>query len=140
VDKTGQTMALLLPEHRDEKAAQRFRTTAIRRHGVPDTITIDGSAATAAASRSDNQDHGTTVVMPQGQSLNKSSEQAHRAVQRVTRPRRGCKSCDAGSCPLGGSERMPMSRQGHQAGGMAEGLTLADPFYSLAAEFPPRQH
>src|SRR6266436_9578667 len=40
VDKQGQTMDFLLPEQRDEHAAKRFLTKAIRRHGVPEKITI----------------------------------------------------------------------------------------------------
>ena len=36
VDKPGQTIDFLLPEHRDEYAAKRFLTKAIRRHGVPE--------------------------------------------------------------------------------------------------------
>src|SRR5262249_15291516 len=38
VDKTGQTIDLLLTEERDEQAAKRFLTQAIRRHGVPEKI------------------------------------------------------------------------------------------------------
>jgi putative transposase len=49
VDKTGQTIDFLLTAERDEPAAKRFLTQAIRRHGVPETITIDGSAANEAA-------------------------------------------------------------------------------------------
>ena len=45
VDKQGQTIDFLLTEHRDEEAALKFLKKAIRRHGVPETITIDGSAA-----------------------------------------------------------------------------------------------
>src|SRR5712671_5670534 len=40
VDKQGQTIDFLLTEHRDEQAAKRFLTKAIRRHGVPEKITI----------------------------------------------------------------------------------------------------
>jgi transposase-like protein len=39
VDKHGQTIDFLLTEHRDERAAKRFLTKAIRRHGVPEKIT-----------------------------------------------------------------------------------------------------
>jgi transposase-like protein len=46
VDKYGQTIDFLLTEPRDEHAAKRFLTRAIRRHGVPETITIDRSEAT----------------------------------------------------------------------------------------------
>jgi putative transposase len=45
VDKTGQTIDFLLTEQRDERAAKRFLSKAIRRHGVPEKITIDGSEA-----------------------------------------------------------------------------------------------
>ena len=54
VDKTGQTIDFLLTEQRDEQAAKRFLTKAIRRHGVPEKITIDGSAANEAAIKSYN--------------------------------------------------------------------------------------
>src|SRR5882724_4866778 len=40
VDKQGQTIDFLLTEERDERAAKRFLTKAIRRHGVPEKITI----------------------------------------------------------------------------------------------------
>ncbi len=49
VDKSGQTVDFLLTAQRDEPAAKRFLTEAIRRHGVPEKITIDGSEANAAA-------------------------------------------------------------------------------------------
>jgi transposase-like protein len=49
VDKTGQTIDFLLTKERDEQAAKRFLIKAIRRHGVPGKITIDGSEANAAA-------------------------------------------------------------------------------------------
>ncbi len=57
VDKTGQTIDFLLTEQRDEQAAKRFLTKAIRRHGVPEKITIDGSAANEAAIKSYNEEH-----------------------------------------------------------------------------------
>jgi putative transposase len=65
VDKTGQTIDFLLTEQRDERAAKRFLTKAIRRHGVPEKITINGSEANAGAIRSDNKDHGTTILIRQ---------------------------------------------------------------------------
>jgi putative transposase len=51
VDKTSQTIDFLLTEHRDRDAALRFLSKAIRRHSIPETITIDGSEANAAAIR-----------------------------------------------------------------------------------------
>src|SRR5262252_11117793 len=54
VDKTGQTIDFLLTEHRDKAAALRFLKKAIRRNGLPETITIDGSDANEAAIKSYN--------------------------------------------------------------------------------------
>src|SRR5207247_8374664 len=65
VDKQGQTIDFLLTEERDEQAAKRFLTKAIRRHGVPEKITIDGSAANEAAIKSYNKDHGTSIAIRQ---------------------------------------------------------------------------
>jgi putative transposase len=45
VDKYGETVGFLLTENRDQAAALRFLKKAIRRNGVPETITIDGSDA-----------------------------------------------------------------------------------------------
>src|SRR5580765_4362028 len=59
VDKQGQTLDFLLTEHRDEEAALRFLRKAIRRHGVPEKITIDGSTANAAAIKRYNEEHDT---------------------------------------------------------------------------------
>ena len=70
VDKTGQTIDFLLTEHRDTEAALRFLTQAIHRHGVPETITIDGSDANEAAIKSYNEEHGTTIAIRQVKYLN----------------------------------------------------------------------
>lgn len=64
VDKTGQTIDCLLTAQRDAKAATRFLTKAIRRHGVPATIAVDGSDVNAAAIHRDNTEHGTTIAIP----------------------------------------------------------------------------
>src|SRR5437868_9937699 len=55
VDKYGETIDFLLTENRDKEAALRFLKKAIRRNGVPETITIDGRATNEAAIRSYNQ-------------------------------------------------------------------------------------
>jgi len=70
VDKQGQTMDFLLTEQRDEQAAKRLLTKAIRRYGVPETITIDGSAANEAAIKSYNAEHGTTIAIRKIKYLN----------------------------------------------------------------------
>jgi putative transposase len=95
VDKHGQTIDFLLTEHRDKAAALRFLTQAIRRHGVPETITIDGSDANDTAIKSYNEKHGAHLIIRQVQYWNNPVEQDHRGVQRGARPRLGCKSLAA---------------------------------------------
>jgi transposase-like protein len=74
VDKQGQTIDFLLTEHRDEQAAKRFLTKAIRRHDVPEKITIDGSAANEAAIKSYNAEHGAAIEIRQLKYLNNMVE------------------------------------------------------------------
>jgi putative transposase len=86
VDTHGQTIDFLLTEHRDTAAALRFVMHAIRRHGAPETSTIDGSEANEAAIKRDNEEHGTHIIIRQVRYLNNMVEQDHRGVKRVTRP------------------------------------------------------
>ena len=92
VDKHAQTIDFLLTEQRDQETALRFLKKAIRRHGVPEKITIDGSEANASAIRSYNKEHGTNIIIRQVKYLNNIVEQDYRAVKRVTRPILGFKS------------------------------------------------
>jgi len=134
VDKQGQTIDFLLTAQRDEQAAKRFLTKAIRRHGVPEKITIDGSAANEAAIKSYNEAHGTAIAIRKIKYLNNIVEQDHRAVKRVTRPMLGFKSFDAAQGTLVGVELMHMIKKKQmmiEAGD--EGRTAAELFYSLAA-------
>jgi putative transposase len=112
VDKVGQTIDFLLTEHRDQEAALRFLTKAIRRHGVPETITIDGSEANAAAVKGYNEEHGTTIIIRQVKYLNNMVEQDHRAVKRVTRPMLGFKSFETAHAIPIGAELMHLLKKG----------------------------
>jgi NAD(P)-dependent dehydrogenase (short-subunit alcohol dehydrogenase family) len=76
-------------------AAKRVLTKAIRRHGVPEKITIGGSEANEAAIKSNNQEHGTSIEIRQLKYLNNIIEQDHRGVKRVTRPLLGFTSFEA---------------------------------------------
>src|SRR5437667_4333195 len=133
VEKTGQTIDFLLTEQRDEEAALRFLKKAIRRHGVPEKITIDGSAANEAAIMRYNAEHGTAIAIRQIKYLNNIVEQDHRGVKRITRPMLGFKAFDAAQSTLTGIELMHMLRKGQLAGGMEAGLSAAEQFYALAA-------
>jgi putative transposase len=134
VDKHGQTIDFLLTEHRDKEAALRFLKKAIRRNGLPETITIDGSDANEAAIKSYNEEHGTAIAIRQVKYLNNVVEQDHRGVKRVTRPMLGFKSFAAAQDTLGGIELMHMLKKRQmvvEAGD--EDLSAAELFYSLAA-------
>jgi putative transposase len=134
VDKQGQTIDFRRTEQRDQEAALRFLKKAIRRHGVPEKITIDGSEANEAAIKRYNEEHGTSIEIRQIKYLTNMVEQDHRGVKRVTRPRLGFKSFAAAQDTLTGIELMHMLKTRQlvvEAGD--EGLTAADLFYSLAA-------
>ena len=134
VDTQGQTIDFLLTAQRAEQAAKRFLTKAIRRHGVPEKITIDGSAANEAAIKSYNEAHGTAIEIRKVKYLNNIVEQDHRGVKRVTRPMLGFKSFNAAQDTLVGIELMHRLKKKQivvEAGD--ESLTAAELFYSLAA-------
>jgi putative transposase len=134
VDKYGETIDFLLTENRDKEAALRFLKKAIRRNGVPETITIDGSDAHAAAMKRYKQEYGTAIPIRRVKYLNNVVEQDHRAVKRITRRMLGFKSFEAAQDTLVGIEFMHMIKKRQmmvEAG--AEGLTAAEQFYSLAA-------
>ena len=137
VDKTGQTIDFLLTAQRDEQAAKRFLTKAIRRHGVPEKITIDGSAANEAAIKSYNEEHGTAVVIRKIKYLNNIVEQDHRGVKRITRPMLGFKAFEAAQSTLTGIELMHMIKKRQLVvEEREEGRTAAELFYALTASSP----
>jgi transposase-like protein len=130
----GQTIDFLLTEQRDERAALRFLTQAIRRHHVPHVITIDRSWAKAAAITTYNAEHEAMIAIRQVRYLNNVVEQEHRAVKRVVRPMLEFKSRETALRTLAGIEVMPMIKKGPmvtQEG--PQGQTPAQQFYSLAA-------
>ena len=134
VDKHGQTIDFLLTEHRDTAAALRFLQKAIRRNGLPDTITIDGSDAHEAAIKGSNGEHGTAIAIRQVKYLNNIVEQDHRGVKRVTRPMLGFKAFAAAQDTFVEIELRHMIRKRQLV--VEEGdedLTAAELFYSLAA-------
>src|SRR5215475_5093644 len=133
-DKHGQTIDFLLTEHRDKEAALRFLKKAIRRNGVPETITIDGSDANEAAIKSYNEARGTAIAIQQVKYLNNIVEQDHRGIKRITRLMLGFKAFDAAQSTLVGIELMHMIKKRQlvvEKGN--EGLTAAELFYSLVA-------
>jgi putative transposase len=104
-------MDFLLTEHRDKGAALRLLKKALRRNGLPETITIDGSGANEAAIKSYNEEHGTIMNIRQIPYLNKVVAQDHRAIKRVTRPMVGFKAFEATQATLTGIELMHMIKK-----------------------------
>ncbi len=115
------------------KAAMRFLSKAIRRHNVPEKITIDGSAANTAAIKCYNAKYRAAITIRQVRYLNNVVEQDHRAVKRVVRPMLGFKTHDTAQRTIAGIELMHMRRKGQIESGAAQGRTPAEQFYSLAA-------
>jgi putative transposase len=134
VAKHGPTMDFLRTEHREQEAARRLLKKAIRRHGIPEMITIDGRAANAAAIRSDNEAHGSTIIIRQVNYLNNMLEQDHRGVKRITGPMRGFKSLEAAQDPRVGIELMHrLKKRQVVVAEEEEGLTAAEQFSVLVA-------
>ena len=140
VDPHGQPLDVLRPAHRDPEATRRLLQKAIRRNGLPETITMDGSAANEAVINRSHEAHGTPISIRQVQDFNTIVEQAHRAVKRVTRLMVGVKAFEAAQDTLGGSERMHMIKKTQRLGGTGDaGLTAAEQGDALAAASPHRQ-
>ena len=110
VDKHGQTIDFLLTEHRDAKAALRFLKKAIRRNGLPETITIDGSDANAAAIKRYNEEHGTSISIRQVKYLNNIVTGSPRR-EAGHPPHAGFKSFEAAEDTLVGIELMHMIKK-----------------------------
>jgi DDE domain len=119
-------------DDQDEPISQQIGCSHLRGGTVIDAppITIDGSEANAAAIRTSNQEHGTTITIRQVKYVNHLVEQDHRSVKRVTRPMWGFKSFDAAQSTLIGIELMHMLRKGQLEDEVAQDLTPAEQFYS----------
>ena len=101
---------------------------------MPETITIDGSEASAAAIKSHNEEYGTVMAIRQVRYLNNMVEQDHRAVKRVVHPMRGFKSCETAQRTLAGIELLHMLTKRQLVTEEGEPcLTPAEQFYALAA-------
>ncbi len=134
LDKHGQTIDFRLTAERDEQAAKRFLTKAIRRHGVPEKSTVDRSAANEAAIKRYNEEYGITIEICQIKYLHNIVERDHRGVKRVTRPMLGFQSFEAAQATLVGIELMRMLKKDQLVEeARTQGFTLAEQFSSLAA-------
>jgi transposase-like protein len=142
IDSNGDTVEFWFSERRDLIAAKRFLRKAIKRHGRPERIVIDGSQTNREAillcdAESWLQDRSRRRLRPirvrQSQYLNNCIEQDHRAVKRRVRSMLGFKSADSARVILGGIELVHMLRKQQARYVCSQLLSLAEQFHLLAA-------
>jgi transposase-like protein len=142
IDSNGHTVEFWFSERRNLTAAKRFLRKALKRHGRPERIVIDGSqtnreAVLLCGAESRLQDHSRRRLKPirirQSAYLNYRIEQDHRAIKRRIRPMLGFKSLNSARMILGGIEMVHMMRK--QQAKYAHNLqpSLAEQFDLVAA-------
>jgi putative transposase len=121
IDSHGDTVEFWFSERRNLAAAKRFLRKALRRHGRPERIVIDGSQTNRKAILSCDTEHRLQarsrrqlkpIRIRQSQYLNNRIEQDHRAVKRRIRPMLGFKSMVSARTILSGIEMVHMMRKG----------------------------
>ena len=142
IDSSGDTVEFRFSERRNLAAAKRFLRNALKRHGRPEKIVIDGSQTNREAilscdAESRLQDCSRRQLKPirirQSQYLNNRIEQDHRAVKRRVRSMLGFKSADSARVILGGLELIHMMRKQQAKYAYHQPLSLAEQFHLLAA-------
>src|SRR5918911_5548995 len=106
VDKAGRTVDFLLSKKRDIAAAKRFFSRAMRQHGAPRVITLDGYAASHRAVAK-LKAVGTLPRQVQVRSckyLNNLVEQDHRRIKQRIRPMLGFKRFETAAVTIRGIE------------------------------------
>ena len=114
VDKQGLAVDFLLSEHRDISAAKQFFTKAVKRHGAPERITLDGYPATHAAVAELKRGR---VLRPQikvrtSKHLNNLVEQDHRRVKQRIYPMLGFKDFGSAAVTISGIELVQKIKKG----------------------------
>jgi putative transposase len=141
IDGNGDTVEFWFSERRNLTAAKRFLRKALKRHGRPERIVIDGSQTNREAilscdAESRLQDRSRRRLKPirirQSQYLNNRIEQDHRAIKRRVRPMLGFKSADSARVILDGIELVHMMRKGQAKYACHSNLSLAEQFERLA--------
>lgn len=142
IDSNGDTVEFWFSERRNLTAGKRFLRKALKRHGRPERIVIDGSQTNLEAILSCDvtdrlQDLSRRKLTPirirQSAYLNNRIEQDHRAIKRRLRPMLGFKSITTAWVILGGIELVHMMRKGHAKYAHNLYLSLAEHFDRLAA-------
>jgi putative transposase len=142
VDSNGDTVEFWFSERRNLAAAKRFLSQALKRHGRPERIVIDGSQTNREAIIScDTTDRlqersrrqRKPIRIRQCRYLNNRIEQDHRAIKRRVRPMLGFHSFACARVILGGIEMIHMMRKQQAKYACNRQPSLAEQFSLLAA-------
>jgi transposase-like protein len=142
IDSNGDTVEFWFSNKRNLTAAKRFLRKALKRHGRPERIVIDGSQTNREAILSCDtadrlQDRARRDLKPirirQGAYLYNRIEQDHRAIKRRVRPMLGFKSTTTARVILSGIEMVHMMRKGQAKYARSPQPSLAEQFDLLAA-------
>ncbi len=142
IDSNGDTVEFWFSERRNLAAAKRFLNRALKRHGRPERIVIDGSQANREAilacdTESRLQDRSRRKLKPirirQSCYLNNRIEQDHRAIKRRVRPMLGFKSMASARAIMSGIEMVHMMRKQQARYARNPQPSLAEQFHLLAA-------
>jgi transposase-like protein len=142
IDNNGDTVEFWFSERRNLTAAKQFLSKALKRHGRPERIVIDGSqtnreAVVSCDATNRLQDPLRRKLKPirirQSRYLNNRIEQEHRVIKRRIRPMLGFKSIDSDSSILRSIEMVHMMRNGQAKYACNRQLSLVEQFNRLAA-------
>jgi putative transposase len=142
IDSNGETVEFWFSERRNLTAAKRFLRNALKRHGRPERIVIDGSQTNKeailscdAASRLEDPSRRRLkpIRMRQSRYLNNRIEQDHRAIKRRVRSMLGFQSAATARVILGGIEMVHMMREQQAKYACIPQPSLAEQFNLLAA-------
>src|SRR5918998_3266043 len=120
INSNGDTVEFWFSERRNLAAAKRFLRKALKRHGRPERVVIDGSQTNREAILSCDttdrlQDRSRRKLKPirirQSAYLNNRIEQDYHAIKRRVRPMLSFKSADSARVILSGIELIHMMRK-----------------------------
>jgi putative transposase len=135
IDSNGDTVEFWFSERRNLTAAKQFLRKALKRHGRPERIVIDGSQTnreailscdTADRLQNKSQRDLKPIRIRQSAYLNNRIEQDHRAIKRRIRSMLGFKSVASARVILGGIELIHMMREGQGKYACHQQLSLAE--------------
>jgi transposase-like protein len=120
IDSNGDTVEFWFSERRNLTTAKRFLRKALKRHGWPERIVIDGSQTnreailscdTADQLKNRSRRDLKPIRIRQSADLSNRIEQDHRAIKWRVRPMLGFKSMGGARVIFGGIEMIQMMRK-----------------------------